>query len=353
MTDIITLENIDVTFKQGKQVVNAVKNVNLNVEKGDVFGVVGYSGAGKSTLVRTINLLQKPTSGTVKVNGTLLFADNKQQISNKELQKQRRSIGMIFQHFNLLNETTVVDNVAFALRHSSLSDKEIEEKALNLLKLVGLEDKAKFYPIQLSGGEQQRVAIARALANDPEILISDESTSALDPRTTNQILDLLKELNAKLGLTIVLITHEMDAVKRIANKIAIMEHGVIIEKGKLRDVYLRPKEELSRQFVGGSLAAIETLKAFNLGNLSPDQKLFQLVFSAANVTKSIILELYKELGLDVSMLYGNIEVLESEPVGTMFILAKGELDKLDKVADYLKKENVEVTRIDERGIWND
>lgn len=352
MTDIITLENIDVTFKQGKQVVNAVKNVNLNVEKGDVFGVVGYSGAGKSTLVRTINLLQKPTSGTVKVNGTLLFADNKQQISNKELQKQRRNIGMIFQHFNLLNETTVVDNVAFALRHSSLSDKEIEEKALNLLKLVGLEDKAKFYPIQLSGGEQQRVAIARALANDPEILISDESTSALDPRTTNQILDLLKELNAKLGLTIVLITHEMDAVKRIANKIAIMEHGVIIEKGKLRDVYLRPKEELSRQFVGGSLAAIETLKAFNLGNLSPDQKLFQLVFSAANVTKSIILELYKELGLDVSMLYGNIEVLESD-VGTMFILAKGEPDKLDKVADYLKKENVEVTRIDERGIWND
>jgi D-methionine transport system ATP-binding protein len=289
MTDIITLENIDVTFKQGKQVVNAVKNVNLNVEKGDVFGVVGYSGAGKSTLVRTINLLQKPTSGTVKVNGTLLFADNKQQISNKELQKQRRSIGMIFQHFNLLNETTVVDNVAFALRHSSLSDKEIEEKALNLLKLVGLEDKAKFYPIQLSGGEQQRVAIARALANDPEILISDESTSALDPRTTNQILDLLKELNAKLGLTIVLITHEMDAVKRIANKIAIMEHGVIIEKGKLRDVYLRPKEELSRQFVGGSLAAIETLKAFNLGNLSPDQKLFQLVFYTSNFTKSIIL----------------------------------------------------------------
>ncbi len=278
MTDIITLENIDVTFKQGKQIVNAVKNVNLNVEKGDIFGVVGYSGAGKSTLVRTINLLQKPTSGTVKVNGTLLFADNKQQISNKELQKQRRSIGMIFQHFNLLNETTVVDNVAFALRHSSLSDKEIEEKALNLLKLVGLEDKAKFYPIQLSGGEQQRVAIARALANDPEILISDESTSALDPRTTNQILDLLKELNAKLGLTIVLITHEME---------------------------------------------------------------------------SIILELYKELGLDVSMLYGNIEVLESEPVGTMFILAKGEPDKLDKVADYLKKENVEVTRIDERGIWND
>ena len=353
MTDIITLENIDVTFKQGKQIVNAVKNVNLNVEKGDIFGVVGYSGAGKSTLVRTINLLQKPTSGTVKVNGTLLFADNKQQISNKELQKQRRSIGMIFQHFNLLNETTVVDNVAFALRHSSLSDKEIEEKALNLLKLVGLEDKAKFYPIQLSGGEQQRVAIARALANDPEILISDESTSALDPRTTNQILDLLKELNAKLGLTIVLITHEMDAVKRIANKIAIMEHGVIVEKGKLRDVYLRPKEELSRQFVGGSLAAIETLKAFNLGNLSPDQKLFQLVFSASNVTKSIILELYKELGLDVSMLYGNIEVLEWEPVGTMFILAKGEPDKLDKVADYLKKENVEVTRIDERGIWND
>ena len=353
MADIIKLENIEVSFQQKGRTVTAVKNVNLNVEQGDIFGIVGYSGAGKSTLVRTINLLQKPTAGKITVAGTTLFADHKQQVTPKELQAKRRNIGMIFQHFNLLNETTVADNVMFALRHSPLSDQEIETKALKLLDLVGLKDKANFYPVQLSGGEQQRVAIARALANDPEILISDEATSALDPRNTNQILDLLKDLNQKLGLTMVLITHEMDAVKRVANKIAVMQHGEIIEQGSLRDVYLRPKAELSRQFVGGSLAAIETLKAFNLGKLEADQGLFQVVFSAANLTKSIILDLYRELGLDVSMLYGNIEVLGNEPVGTMFILVKGNDDQLASVPAFLGDKDVEVTRIDERGIWND
>ena len=195
-TNIIDLEHIDVTFQTGKnETVQAVKDVTLQVEKGDIYGVVGYSGAGKSTLVRTINLLQKPTAGKITVEGEVLFADHKQQISNAKLQEKRRNIGMIFQHFNLLNETTVLDNVMFALKHSKLSDDEVEQKSLKLLDLVGLKDKADAYPVQLSGGEQQRVAIARALANDPEILISDEATSALDPRNTNQILDLLKDLN--------------------------------------------------------------------------------------------------------------------------------------------------------------
>ena len=354
MANIIDLDNLSVTFHQKKGTdVKAVQNVNLKVEKGDIYGVVGYSGAGKSTLVRTINLLQKPTAGSVTVAGTVLFKDGQQQVDNKELQEKRRNIGMIFQHFNLLNETTVAENVLFALKHSSISDDEAEEKVLKLLELVGLKDKANAYPVQLSGGEQQRVAIARALANDPEILISDEATSALDPRNTNQILDLLKDLNKKLGLTVVLITHEMDAVKRVANKIAVMQHGVIVEQGNLRDVYLRPKEELTRQFVGGSLAAIETLRAFDLGHLAPNEQLFQVVFSTANVTKSIILDLYKQLGVDVSMLYGNIEVLGDEPVGTMFILVKGDQKELDSVVDLLKGKDVEVTKIDDRGIWND
>ena len=354
MANIIDLDNVSVTFRPSKdKVVKAVQNVNLKVEKGDIFGVVGYSGAGKSTLVRTINLLQKPTAGSVTVSGTPLFKDGEQQISNKDLQTKRRNIGMIFQHFNLLNETTVAENVMFALKHSGQSDKEVEAKVLKLLDLVGLKDKANSYPVELSGGEQQRVAIARALANDPEILISDEATSALDPRNTNQILDLLKDLNQKLGLTIVLITHEMDAVKRVANKIAVMQHGVIIEQGNLRDIYLRPKEELTRQFVGGSLAAMETLRSFDLGHLAPNEQLFQVVFSAANVTKSIILDLYKQLGVDVSMLYGNIEVLGNEPVGTMFILVKGDDKQLASVVELLKGKDVEVTKIDDRGIWND
>ena len=350
---IIDLQDIDVTFKQGKEVVHAVKDVSLSIEKGDIYGIVGYSGAGKSTLVRTINLLQKPTDGTVTIDGDVFFKDHQQQLSNKELQKKRRSIGMIFQHFNLLNETSVIENVLFALKHSDLDDDAQEKKAYELLELVGLKDKAEFYPVQLSGGEQQRVSIARALANDPAILISDEATSALDPQNTNQILDLLKKLNTELDLTVVLITHEMDAVKRVANKIAVMEHGQIIERGPLQKVFLQPQRELTRQFVGGSLAAIDTLKAFDLDQLTADEDLFQLVYNGNNVTKSIIIELYKKLGVEASMLYGNIEVLGGEPVGTLFVVVKGDEQQRQAAIQFLQDNKVTVTNIDDRRIWHE
>lgn len=350
---IIDLQDIDVTFKQGKEVVHAVKDVSLSIEKGDIYGIVGYSGAGKSTLVRTINLLQKPTDGTVTIDGDVFFKDHQQQLSNKELQKKRRSIGMIFQHFNLLNETSVIENVLFALKHSDLDDDAQEKKAYELLELVGLKDKAEFYPVQLSGGEQQRVSIARALANDPAILISDEATSALDPQNTNQILDLLKKLNTELDLTVVLITHEMDAVKRVANKIAVMEHGQIIERGPLQKVFLQPQRELTRQFVGGSLAAIDTLKAFDLDQLTADEDLFQLVYNGNNVTKSIIIELYKKLGVEASMLYGNIEVLGGEPVGTLFVVVKGDEQQRQAASQFLQDNKVTVTKIDDRRIWHE
>lgn len=350
---IIDLQDIDVTFKQGKEVVHAVKDVSLSIEKGDIYGIVGYSGAGKSTLVRTINLLQKPTNGTVTIDGDVFFKDHQQQLSNKELQKKRRSIGMIFQHFNLLNETSVIENVLFALKHSDLDDDAQEKKAYELLELVGLKDKAEFYPVQLSGGEQQRVSIARALANDPAILISDEATSALDPQNTNQILDLLKKLNTELDLTVVLITHEMDAVKRVANKIAVMEHGQIIERGPLQKVFLQPQRELTRQFVGGSLAAIDTLKAFDLDQLTADEDLFQLVYNGNNVTKSIIIELYKKLGVEASMLYGNIEVLGGEPVGTLFVVVKGDEQQRQAAVQFLQDNKVTVTKIDDRRIWHE
>ena len=248
---IIELNNISVTFKQKKETIKAVDGVTLKIQKGDIFGILGFSGAGKSTLVRTINLLQKPSAGDVIVQGTSFVKNGQVAISGKELQKRRRKIGMIFQSFNLLNETSVLENVAFALRHSNLSDEEIEEKSLRLLELVDLKEKADFYPSQLSGGQKQRVAIARALANDPEILLSDEATSALDPQNTNQILDLLKKLNKELGLTIVLITHQMEAVKKIANRVAVMEHGHLIEEGSLKQIFLEPKKELTRNFVGG------------------------------------------------------------------------------------------------------
>lgn len=350
---IIDLQDINVTFKQGKEVIHAVKDVSLSIDKGDIYGIVGYSGAGKSTLVRTINLLQKPTDGTVTIDDDVFFTDHQQQLSNKELQTKRRSIGMIFQHFNLLNETSVIENVLFALKHSSLDDDAQEKKAYELLDLVGLKDKADFYPVQLSGGEQQRVSIARALANDPAILISDEATSALDPQNTNQILDLLKKLNDELDLTVVLITHEMDAVKRVANKIAVMEHGQIIERGPLQKVFLQPQRELTRQFVGGSLAAIDTLKAFNLDQLGPDEDLFQLVYNGNNVTKSIIIELYKQLGVEASMLYGNIEILGGEPVGTLFVVVKGDEQQRQAAVKFLQDSKVTVTKIDDRRIWHE
>lgn len=348
---IIQLDHIDVDFPQKKgKVVKAVQDVTLHVEKGDIYGVVGFSGAGKSTLVRTINLLQYPSAGDIQVNGVDFVKDGKQVISNKKLQLERRKIGMIFQGFNLLNETTVLENVAFALKHSKLSDEELEKRSLELLDLVDLKDKANFYPIELSGGQQQRVAIARALANHPDILISDEATSALDPQNTQQILDLLKRLNKELGLTVVLITHEMDAVKKICNKVAVMEHGKMIENGNLREIFLHPKKELTKRFVGGSLEAIQTLDSLNLGKLSENEEVYQLVYSIANVTKSIIIELYRQIGVEVSMLYGNVELLNGEAIGTLAVLVKGDSEKQKQAREFLEKQNVTLTRLDEKGI---
>ena len=347
---IIELQHVNVDFPDKKrEVVHAVHDVNLTIEKGDIYGVVGFSGAGKSTLVRTINLLQKPSGGNIKVNGTDFIKDGKQVISNKDLQLARRKIGMIFQNFNLLNEITVVENVAFALKHSGLKDNEVEEKSLKLLQLVDLKEKAEFYPAQLSGGQQQRVAIARALANEPDILISDEATSALDPQNTQQILDLLKKLKDELNLTIVLITHEMSAVKKICDKVAVMQQGKIVEKGNLRDVVLHPKNSLTKSFVGGSLEVINTLKSLNLSNLNDEEAIYQLIYSVANVTKTIIIDLYREIGVEASMLYGNVELLDDEPIGTLLVLVKGDSEKQQQTVQFLEKEQVAVTRLNEKG----
>ena len=232
---IINLEHIDITFRQKKRVIEAVKDVSIVINKGDIYGIVGYSGAGKSTLVRTINLLQAPTAGKITIGDDVTFSDGKVQLKGVALRQKRQKIGMIFQHFNLMAQKTARQNVAFALRHSKLSKEEKDQKVAELLELVGLADRAENYPSQLSGGQKQRVAIARALANDPEILISDESTSALDPKTTKQILALLQELNQKLGLTVVMITHEMQIVKDICHRVAVMQNGRLIEEGSVLD----------------------------------------------------------------------------------------------------------------------
>ena len=264
---IIDLKNIDITFTQKRRTIQAVKDVSIQIEKGDIYGIVGYSGAGKSTLVRAINLLQVPTAGKITIGKDVTFADGKVQLSTKELRQKRQTIGMIFQHFNLMAQKTAYENVAFALPHSKLSNEEKDKKIRGLLELVDLADRAENYPAQLSGGQKQRVAIARALANDPEILISDESTSALDPKTTKQILSLLQDLNKKLGLTVVMITHEMQIVKDICNRVAVMQNGQLLEEGSVLDIFSNPEEDLTQEFIEtaagieDALAKIEELSA--------------------------------------------------------------------------------------------
>lgn len=241
---MITLKNVSKTYETKDGTVHALQDVSLTINKGDIFGIIGMSGAGKSTLVRCLNFLERPTSGTVEIEGKDLSA-----LSEKELRMERRGIAMIFQHFNLLMQKNVMDNVCFPLRIAGVSKADARKRAKELLEIVGLSDKAKAYPIQLSGGQKQRVAIARALASNPKILLCDEATSALDPQTTKSILALLKEINEKYGITIVIITHEMAVVREICNRVGIVGGGHLVETGEVLEVFSHPQSKEARELV--------------------------------------------------------------------------------------------------------
>lgn len=336
--DMINLKDISVKFTQKDREVVAVDNVSLKVDKGDIYGIVGYSGAGKSTLVRVINLLQKPTQGDVSIEGKNLV-----ELSNRDLREERKKIGMIFQHFNLMASRTIADNVAFPLKGSGLTKHEIEVKVSHLLVLVGILDKKDAYPSQLSGGQKQRVAIARALANDPKILLCDEATSALDPKTTLSILELLQEVNHKLGITIVIITHEMQVVKEICNKVAVMENGRVIERGDVIDIFNEPKAGLTRDFIR-TATHVEQAEKKLLAHT--DQPVYELKFS--NATEPIIIELYKRFAVTADILYGNIEFLQNVPIGTMIVTLEGESGKqpdLVAITNYLAERQVRISEI--------
>lgn len=327
---MIELKNITVDFDGFK----AVDDVSLTIKEQDTFGIVGFSGAGKSTLVRTINLLQRPTSGEVLIDG-----ENLLDLSNKDLRDRRKKIGMIFQHFNLLNNLTVIDNVIFPIKKDkSLTKEEKRQKALELLDTVGIKDKADSYPSELSGGQQQRCAIARALASEPEILLCDEATSALDPKTTKQILKLLKDLNDKLKLTVVIITHQMDVVKDLCNKCAVMQDGKVIESGSTLDIFSNPKNKLTREFVETSTNISETIEEVksNIGILKDDEVLAKLSYLGQSTTEPIINELFEKFGVRTNILAGNIEFINGTPVGNLIVSFKGDDDKLVEVSNYLK-----------------
>lgn len=335
---MIELKNITVDFDGFK----AVKDVSLRVEEQDTFGIVGFSGAGKSTLVRTINLLQRPSSGEVLING-----ENLLDLSSKELRERRKKIGMIFQHFNLLNNRTVIENVIFPIRKDKSTSKEEKiAKAKALLEKVGIGDQADKYPSELSGGQQQRCAIARALASEPEILLCDEATSALDPKTTKQILKLLKELNQELKLTVVIITHQMEVVKDLCNKCAVMQDGVIVEQGSTLEIFANPQNKLTREFVETSTNIAETIEEVraNVGILKEDEQLVKFSYLGDATTEPIINEIYEKFGIKTNILAGNIEFINGVPVGNLIVSLKGDADKLNGLSDYLKdkKTNIEV-----------
>ena len=350
---MIELKNITVEFNQKGKKVLAVDDVSLKFEKGDIYGVVGFSGAGKSTLIRTINLLQRPTEGSVFIEGRDITG-----YSPKELRKERENIGMIFQHFNLMNSRTVFENVLYPLKKSGYTKAEKHDKVNRLLKLVDIDDRANAYPSQLSGGQKQRVAIARALANDPEILLCDEATSALDPQTTTQILKLLKTINETLNITIVIITHEMEVVKEICNKVAVMEKGKVVEKGSIFDIFARPEKETTRNFihsVNHTDELYEEIVKFDaVRNQGKEKRLLKLKYIGSVSQEPIIAELLKKYNVVSNIIYGNLEIIGGEPIGNLAVVMEGREENIDRairnliskgaVVDNITIENGEVKR---------
>lgn len=332
---MIELKNLCKTFDTASGNVHAVRDVNLTIRDGEIFGIIGFSGAGKSTLVRCINLLERPTSGNVMIDGKDLM-----KLSSKELNTMRKKIGMIFQHFNLMRSRTVAQNVAFPLKGSGLSKSEIKTKVESLLELVDLKEKANVYPSQLSGGQKQRVAIARALANDPDVLLCDEATSALDPQTTQSILKLLKEVNAKLNITIVMITHEMAVVKEICDRVAVMESGYVKEEGSILDIFARPKAEITRNFIAttSNMTKIYELveEKSELVHLKENEKLLLLSYNTENTKEAVISSISRQFHVQANIIFGNIEILGTSPLGRLVVILGGEKEEVALAMNYIK-----------------
>ncbi|AJR07662.1 D-methionine ABC transporter, ATP-binding protein [Photobacterium gaetbulicola] len=339
---MIEINRVNKVFYQGAKAIHALREINLTIEQGTIFGVIGSSGAGKSTLIRCVNLLERPTSGHVIVDGIDLT-----QLSNQELTQARRKIGMIFQHFNLLSSRTVFDNVALPLELAGTSKSAIKAKVDELLELVGLADKRESYPSNLSGGQKQRVAIARALASDPKVLLCDEATSALDPATTQSILTLLKEINRKLNLTILLITHEMDVVKSICSEVAIIGDGELVEKGPVGDIFAHPKTELAREFIRSTLdlSIPEDYRARMVETrIENSYPLIRLEFTGASVDAPLISQVAREFNIDISILSSDMDYAGGVKFGLMLAEFFGTEQAAEQAINFLRdhKVNVEV-----------
>lgn len=346
---MISLKNISKTFDVSQKEIHAVQDVSLTINDKDIFGIIGFSGAGKSTLVRCINLLERPTFGTVDIDGRELTG-----MPANELRLARKKIGMIFQHFNLMPSRTIFGNVAYPLRKSGLSKQEIREKVRKLLQLVDISEKENAYPSQLSGGQKQRVAIARALANDPKIILCDEATSALDPQTTKSILQLLKRLNETLGITIVLITHEMAVVKEICNRVAVMDKGKVVEEGEVFSIFAEPQKQITRDFIKttSNLHKIDELINANspVVTLRPGEVIIRLSYVQRNASEPLISTVSQNFGVCLNIIFADIEIVQNSPIGGTVAIISGERKNITDAIEYLIKKNVGVEVIKDAGI---
>jgi D-methionine transport system ATP-binding protein len=335
---MITIKNVRKIFPSKQGQLKAVDDVNLEIKEGEIFGVIGYSGAGKSTLIRMLNGLEIPTEGSITVGNREIS-----KIKGSELRKARQEISMIFQHFNLLWSRTVSENIAFPLEIAGVSGKARQEKVNELIKLVGLEGRENAYPSQLSGGQKQRVGIARALANNPKVLLCDEATSALDPQTTDSILDLLVDINKRLGLTIVLITHEMHVIRKICHRVAVMEGGKMVELGTVLDVFKNPQQPITKRFVQQVTAPEETKEtADHLLERYQSGQVVQLTFIGESAEQPVITNLIRNYQVTVNILQGKISQTQSGSYGTLFIHLDGKVDEVNRAVEFIRSQQVGV-----------
>lgn len=332
MPTIIEIDHVSKKYKHEKKIVYALQDVSLTIDKGDVYGIIGLSGAGKSTLIRSLAALVTPSSGQILFHGKDIA-----HMEKRDLRFFRKNIGMIFQHFNLLSSRTVAGNVAYPLEIVNMPPEKLHKRVDELLELVGLKEKKDVYPTQLSGGEKQRVGIARALANHPEVLLCDEATSALDPKTTREILGLLKSINKQLGVTIVLITHEMEVIKQICNKVAVIEHGKIVENGLVSEIFSEPRHATTKSFLQNATHEIppEFFKP-----ISPNRKLLRLRFKGTVAGEPIISDLVRKFNVNANILLGWIDRLQTLTLGTLIIELTGNSEGINKSLDYLQEKSV-------------
>lgn len=332
MEPMIRVEHISKTFQVNKGQVDAVKDMSFSIEKGEIFGIIGLSGAGKSTLVRCLNLLEKPDEGNVFIDGK-----NLTELSQKQLRKERREIGMIFQHFNLLMQRNVLDNICFPLEIAGVSKKEAKKRAAEYLEIVGLSEKAKAYPSQLSGGQKQRVAIARVLAANPKILLCDEATSALDPQTTKSILSLLKEINQKYGITIVVITHEMAVIQEICSKVAVLDHGSLVESGSVEELFRAPKTEAAKRLILNEFRHVKEMKG---------RHLIRVTFDGKTAFEPLIGNVILEYKTPLNILYANTRTINGNAEGEMILQLPESEEIASHMIAYFKEQELGVEEVD-------